>query len=220
MPKGTGEPSPSKTPQARSRLARSAVIDAARELFLERSYSGTTMEAISDRSTVPPATLYRLFSSKYGVLKALFDAAIAGDDAEVSIAERPDTRALLEDPDPRSLLFGFADMVCRINARVGALYLVLAGAAGVDPEANSLFAKIGEERQKGQRHIARALSKAGALGPGLREVDAADLIHALLSPELYQLLVVDRSWDVARYRSWVTAVLEQQLLATDDRPLG
>jgi AcrR family transcriptional regulator len=57
--------SPSKTGrgQARTRLARRAVVDAARALFLERGYAATTIEAISDRSDVPPATVYRLFSS-------------------------------------------------------------------------------------------------------------------------------------------------------------
>ena len=59
--------------QARTRLARRAVIDAARTLFLERGYAATTVEAVSVRADVPPATLYRLFTSKVGVLKALLD---------------------------------------------------------------------------------------------------------------------------------------------------
>ncbi len=47
--------------QARTRLARRAVVDAARTLFLERGYAATTVEAISERSDVPAATVYRLF---------------------------------------------------------------------------------------------------------------------------------------------------------------
>ena len=66
--------------QARTRLARAAVIDAARTLFLERGYGTTTMEAISDLADVPPATVYRLFSSKRGILKATLDLSIVGDD--------------------------------------------------------------------------------------------------------------------------------------------
>jgi AcrR family transcriptional regulator len=57
--------------QARTRLARRAVIDAARALFLERGYQATTIEAVSDHSDVPVATVYRLFSSKLGILKAV-----------------------------------------------------------------------------------------------------------------------------------------------------
>jgi hypothetical protein len=45
----------------------------------------------------------------------------------------------------------------------------------------------------------------------LRERDAADLIHALMSPEVYRLLVHDRTWTPERYRQWLTTTLAQQL---------
>jgi hypothetical protein len=47
----------------------------------------------------------------------------------------------------------------------------------------------------------------------LRERDAADVIHALLSPELHRLLVDDRGWKTERYERWLTALLVEQLLA-------
>jgi hypothetical protein len=50
------------------------------------------------------------------------------------------------------------------------------------------------------------------LRPELRERDAADVIHALLSPEMYRLLVVDRRWPVERYQRWLTEALAVQLL--------
>ena len=46
----------------------------------------------------------------------------------------------------------------------------------------------------------------------MRERDAADVIHALMSPDVYRLLVVDRGWKPARYREWLTDTLVQQLL--------
>ncbi len=50
------------------------------------------------------------------------------------------------------------------------------------------------------------------LRAGMRECDAADVIHALMSPDVYRLLVVDRGWKPARYREWLTTTLVQQLL--------
>ena len=44
---------------------------------------------------------------------------------------------------------------------------------------------------------------AGALRPKLRERDAADIIHALMSPEVYRLLVGDRGWPPERYEQWL-----------------
>jgi hypothetical protein len=46
----------------------------------------------------------------------------------------------------------------------------------------------------------------------VRERDAADLIHALMSPELYRLLVVDRGWKTERYERWLAETLVDQLL--------
>src|SRR5215471_2349551 len=127
--------------QARTRLARTAVVQAARTLFLERGYAGTTVEAISDLSDVPPATVYRLFSSKLGILKALLDVSIAGDDRAVALQDRPHVRALLADPDPRNQLSGFAGISCGIMARTEPVYRILMSAAGSDRDAAALLAE-------------------------------------------------------------------------------
>ena len=198
--------------QARTRLARAAVVDAAGALFLERGYGGTTVEAISERADVPPATVYRLFASKHGILKALFDVSIVGDDADVPVAERPQVQSLLGG-DPRAQVGGFVEVAAQINSRAGSLYRILVSAAGTDPDAAALLDELTRQRQQGQRMIARSLARANALRPELRERDAADLIHALLSPEMYQLLVRDRGWKPERYKQWLTATLVDQLLA-------
>ena len=198
--------------QARTRLARAAVVQAARALFLERGYAATTIEAISDTSDVPPATVYRLFSSKLGILKAVSDVAIAGDDQAIAVADRPGARTLFADPDPRNQLAGFAGISCGILARAEPIHRILLSAAATDPAAAALLAEYTRQRQAGQGQIARSLARASALRPGLRERDAADIIHALMSPELYRLLVSDRGWPPERYEQWLTGLLICQLL--------
>jgi AcrR family transcriptional regulator len=199
--------------QARTRLARRAVVQAARALFLERGYAATTIEAISEQSDVPPATVYRLFSSKLGILKALLDVSIAGDDEAVPLPDRPHARALFGDPDPRKQISGFAGITGGIMSRAEPIYRILVSAAGSDPDAAGLLAAQAQQRDRGQQQIARSLARAGALRPGLRERDAADIIHALMSPEVYRLLVGDRGWPPQRYEQWLTDVLTSQLLS-------
>jgi AcrR family transcriptional regulator len=198
--------------QARTRLARAAVVQAARTLFLERGYAGTTIEAISDASDVPPATVYRLFSSKLGILKELLDVSIAGDDETVALEDRPHVRALLADRDPRNQLSGFAGITRGIMSRTEPVHRILASAAGSDPDAAALLAEQTRQRDQGQAQIARSLTRAGALRPKLRERDAADIIHALMSPEVYRLLVRDRGWHPERYEQWLKEILINQLL--------
>ena len=198
--------------QARTRLARAAVIEAARTLFLERGYAATTIEAISDLSDVPPATVYRLFSSKLGILKELFNVSIAGDDEAVPLTDRPHVRALVADQDPRKQLSGFASISRGIMARTEPLHRILVSAAGSDPDAAALLAELTRQRQQGQGQIAGLLARSGALRPPLRERDAADIIHALMSPEVYRLLVGDRGWPPERYEQWLSGTLIDQLL--------
>lgn len=196
--------------QARTRLARAAVVDAARTLFLARGYGATTIDAISEAAGVPEPTVYRLFSSKAGILKSLLDVSIAGDDADAPLGGRPEVRQVFEDPDPSRRVAGFASIVVEVNARVGPLYRILSSAAGADQEAATLLEELTRQRRTGQRALVRAL--ATELRPGLTARVATDVVHALASPEVHHLLVVDSGWTPARYQAWLAETLAAQLL--------
>lgn len=204
---------PSQRPaQARTRLARAAVIDAARQLFLQVGYAGTTIEAVSDAAGVPQATVYRLFASKFGILTALLDVAAGGDDKPIEFGDRPEIKAALALSDPYELVGFFARLTPQFMARVAPVHQMLTGAAATDPDAATLLAEFTTQRQRGQARIARALAGLGALRPGVNERTAADIIHALMSPELYRLLTADRGWAPDRYATWLTETLTRQLL--------
>ena len=64
---------------------------------------------------------------------------------------------------------------------------------------------------------AKALAQASALRAGLRARDAADIIHALASPEVYRSLVVDRKWSDDRFERWLSNTLASQLLGDTSR---
>ena len=206
-------PQGTSAPQARTRRTKASVVDAARRLFEERGYAATTIEAISERSDTPQATIYRLFASKLGILKAVIDVAIVGDDEDVAMADRPQVRQLLADVDAHQRLAQFAALLRDLMARTAPVHRLLADAARSDPDAAALLAEIARQRQEGQRRVARSLARSGALREGLRERDAADIIHALASPEVYGLLVLDRGWSGERYEHWIASTLADQLLA-------
>jgi AcrR family transcriptional regulator len=189
-------------------------VKAARALFVERGFTATTIEAISEAADVPTATVYRLFGSKLGILKSLLDVSIGGDDEDVAVADRVEVRAMLAERDPREQLAAFVRITMAINGRTAPVYGVLESAAASEPDARPLLEELTRQRSQGQRTLARSLARQGALCPGLRERDAADVIHALLSPELYRLLVVERGWKVDRYEGWLREILIAQLLRT------
>lgn len=206
------------TTQARTRLARRAVIDSGRALFLERGYAATTMDAISADSGVPPATVYRLFSSKRGILKAMLDVSIVGDDQLVPMAQRANIQSLVADPDPRGMVARLVGVAIEVNARTAAIYRILVSAAASDAEAATLLDELTEQRRQGQGMVARTLARRRALRRPLREADARDIIHALVSPEMYRLLVVDGGWPPTKYEEWLNGTLIDQLVA--EQPHG
>lgn len=202
--------------QARTRLARAAVVDAAETLFLERGYAATTIDAISAAADVPEPTVYRLFSSKLGILKSLLDVSIAGDPADVPLADRPSVREVFDDPSPSRRVARFTAIVAEINARVGPAYRILVSAAGADQEAATLLDALSRQRLTGQRALVRSLGTA--LRPGLTARAAADIVHALASPEVYHLLVTQRAWTPDRYTGWLEDTLTVQLLPSVGEP--
>jgi AcrR family transcriptional regulator len=206
--------------QARTRLARRAVVDAARSLFLERGYAATTIDAISESSDVPPATVYRLFSGKLGILTAVLDTSIAGEDEDTAVQDRPEVATLLAEPDPRKQLAGFARINVAINTRSADVYRILVSAAASDAEAAALLVEYTRRRDTGQGQIAGLLAREQALGPELTEREAADIIHALMSPELYRMFVIERGWTPGRYGKWLAETLASQLLPAVSRRIA
>jgi AcrR family transcriptional regulator len=198
--------------QERTRLTRRRVIDAARALFLERGYAATSMEAISLAADVPQATLYRLFPSKSALLKEVVDITAVGDDEPIALHERPEVLALRDEPDPTQYLAGFAHVARVVHERIEPVRRMLHSAAPVDADAAAMLAAIHQQRYTGQGIVARALLDRGALRHGLTEDEAHDIIYALMSPELRNVLMGERGWSADRYEGWLAATLRDTLL--------
>lgn len=153
----------------------------------------------------------RLFSSKLGILKVLLDRSIAGDDQPVAVQNRPNDAKLLDGQDSHAVFAGFAARTTAINERTSDVCNLLSRAADADPEAATFLGTLRQQRDQGQGHVVRAFHRRRALRPGLSEREAADIVHAIMAPEIYRLLVHDRGWTSDHFRRWATDTLTQQL---------
>ena len=203
--------------QAQARATRLRVIEAAQRMFTEYGYPATTIEAIAEAADVPLPTVYRLFGAKRALLTAVLDTSLGGDDRPGAFADRPAVRAARAAPDPVKMVNAFARVVAELMERSSAILHVLATAAQVDPEAAGLLAEIRRQRHTGQGRIVTALAAAGALDPGLDKAEAADLVYALLSPDVHRILTVERGWPADRYERWIARSLAA-LLPPGQRP--
>lgn len=170
------------------------------------------MTEISKASGTPPATVYRLFGSKRGILKEVLDVTLGGDDEPVDYQNRPDVQAALAAEDAGAMLDAFAHLLRGLMHRAGALQHVLATSAVVDDEAAEMLDVTRRQRYTGQSRIVRALSRRGALRAGLTQSEAADIVYAVMSPEVFRILTVERGWSEEKYEAWLARTLRSQLL--------
>jgi len=198
--------------QAATRATKAHVVTVATELFVDQGYPATTISQIAQLSDTPEATLYRLFGSKRGVLKEVLDVAIGGDDEQIDYQNRPAVQAAFATGDPGELLDAFAHLSRQVLRRSAALQNVLISSAGVDAEAAEMLAVVRRQRHTGQSRIVRTLARSGHLRKGLTPAAGADIAYALMSPEMFHILTVERDWSEARYEHWLATALRTQLL--------
>ncbi|MEV4183513.1 helix-turn-helix domain-containing protein [Streptosporangium canum] len=190
---------------------RQAILDAATALFLERGYATTTMAAIARSAGVNTDTVYASVGAKPALFRLLVEAAISGEDHAVPAPERDYVRDIRAQPDAARKLAVYAAAMSRIHARLGPLFGVLQAAAPASPELAELWHEIAERRAANMRLLATDLAATGRLRVEVEE--AADVIWATNSPELYLLLVRDRRWTRERYERWLADSWCRLLLA-------
>jgi AcrR family transcriptional regulator len=198
-----------------AQVTRRAVLDAGHDLFVGHGYVGTTIQAIAERAHVSPATVYGAFATKRGILSALVDRSIAGDDAPVPILDRPWVREMQGEPDLRRRVAILARHGRLILERRSAVDEVVRAAAAADDEIAELWAQAKAQRYAGQKALLQMV--AGSDRPLAK--GAADALYAIGSPETYQLLVRDRGWSATRFENWYAEAIAR-LLGGDTRGAG
>jgi AcrR family transcriptional regulator len=193
--------------QAQVRATRLRIIEAAKAMFIADGYPATTLEAVADAADTSLPTLYRLFSSKRALLKAVLDVSFGGDDQPVAFGDRPEVQAARGEPDSRALITAFARIGRDFMERSSAILRVLATAATIDPDAAQLLDEIRRQRRTGQSRIVDALSARDALDPSLDFSAAVDIAYAVLSPEVHYILTVERGWTAEQYEQWLARSL-------------
>lgn len=194
---------------AAARRSRAAVLDAARELVFLDGYAATTVRAVAERAGVSPETVYKGFGGKPGLMKALWDTTLAGDDAPLAMAERPELQEVFRAADPATALRRYAAFVRGVHERTAPLFAVL-GAAG--PEVAELLAVAEEERLTGvTAFVGRLAGRGQCTAADLGAV--ADACWVLTGPQVYTRLTADRGWSADAYEGWLAGVLAATLSA-------
>ncbi len=196
-----------------ARQTRRQILDAARQLFIERGYSGATIEAIAQAAGVATETVYASFGSKRAILSRLVEISVGGDERPIPLLERPGPQAVRREPDQPRQIQMFASQIAEIMSRVAPIFAVLNAAAKTEPEIAELLDRLLAERLGGMTYFISALSAHSGLRDGLDASTAAETVWALTSAEVFNLLTIERSWSKERYAAWLADSLTRLLLA-------
>jgi AcrR family transcriptional regulator len=208
----TSRPYKSVVREEQARQTRRAVLDAARDRFLERGYAATTVPEVAANAGVSVETVYKTFGNKPGLVKAVFDVAIVGDDEPVPMMQREFVRRNIAEPDPRKKLEAYGAHLGRRSAHANPIQLVVRDAAITDAGAAVVWEQLQTERLTGMTAFATHLKEAGHLRKGVPMEEARDVLWAHNSVELWDLLVNRRGWSNVRFGKWVGRQLIAALL--------
>lgn len=199
--------------KAQAAATRRVIIDAAAQLFIDRGYVATSVDAIAEAAGVGRATVFTSVGGKKALLKTAYDVALVGDDDPIPFPLRPASLAVRAEPDPIRYLAGYAGLVTDIDRRVAPIYEAVRGAASADPEVRDVFDTIAAERRIGAGNVVRDLLGKGArLRKGLDEEGAADIVWVLIDAGLFHLLVHRRGWTPERFQAWLAESIRRQIL--------
>lgn len=134
---------PSNPPQperAATSVRREAILQAAREVFLERGYADASVDAVVERAGGSKATVYALFGNKDGLFSSV--AELCGSE----FAEAVDTVDICG--SPRESLRRIARAYCKIafDPKRLAMFRMAAGESGRRPESGDAFYRLGPRR--------------------------------------------------------------------------
>lgn len=196
---------------------RRDILGAAQRLFERQGYAATTMAAIAAEAGVALKTVYLAFETKSGVLRALWNQLLRGDEGEAPVAERSWYREVVEEPDPQRQLRLNARNSRAAKTRIAGVLKVIREAAPVDSDTGALWERIQTEFHANQRVIVERLAQRKALRRGLDVDRATDILWTLNHPDVWQLLVGERGWTPEQYEQWFGDTACSQLLRTDGR---
>ncbi|MEO5842188.1 MAG: TetR/AcrR family transcriptional regulator [Acidimicrobiales bacterium] len=196
--------------QEQARQTGDAILAAARRRFLDRGFASTTIASIASDAGVSVDTVYKSFGGKPGLVRAICAHALAGQ-GPVHAESRSDTLQTTE-PDPRIIMQGIGRLTAEVAPRIAPILLLIRDAASADSGMAELKSEMEAQRLERMTHNAGNLATAGHLRPDITVESVAEIMWTYSSPELYELLVINRGWSVERFGTFVGDALQAAII--------
>ena len=203
------------SPRRREQAAatRREILVAAERLFGRKGYAATTMAAIAAEAGVALKTVYVAFETKSGVLRALWNLRLRGDEELTPVAEQTWYREMLAEPDPERRLRRNARNSRAGKQRIGAVVEVIRAGAGDDPEIEALSNRV---RTPTTTRTSAPSSRASTRNTSSLRASTSNAPRTSSGRSTTRpagpLLVVERGWTPEQYEQWCADTACDQLL--------
>jgi AcrR family transcriptional regulator len=184
-------------------------------LLVARGYHGVTIDEIARKAGVSRQAVYAYhFGSKSEFLIAL----LVHVEAVEGIAEllRPSDEAASGVEALREAVNATAEF----ERRVHDIASMLLAARRSDDAAAATWADRMARKRDGIGRLVSRLAEEGDLRPDWTSEDAADLAYALLSSQVFDVLVSERGWSVDDYAARIWRALASAIVAVPADPVS
>lgn len=185
---------------------RARILSSAQNLFESEGFEHVTVEKIAQAANVSIPTIYSLFQSKRGVLRALMDEALPTDQFEALVEKS------INEKSPKKRLGISAKIARQIYDAERAQVNIFRGAAVLAPEFKELEKERELRRHTRQEVTIKAMVKENSLMEGLDPAKARDILWALTGRDMYRMFVLDQGWSSDEYEKWLTQLLISTLI--------
>ncbi|WP_036263548.1 TetR/AcrR family transcriptional regulator [Mesorhizobium sp. WSM2561] len=188
---------------------RQRILDVAKELFTARGVEKVTINDISSAAGVSAPTVYALFQSKIGILRAVVDRSFFGP-RYAEIAKQAENAR-----DPEEIL--------RITASISRVILdaereeigFMRGVSALSPELKAIETELETVRFKLQEARANLLVASVTVARQLGLARVRDILWMYTGRDVYRMLVLERGWSSDEYESWLAETLIKTLVGRD-----
>jgi AcrR family transcriptional regulator len=192
--------------ERQAQSTREDIVRAARRLFAERGYAGTSMNDLASAADVAVPTIYASVGSKRELLIALLDLI----DSEADVG--PLNLRIAKATTGAEVIAAGAQLTRQINERCGDIIGALHTAASADPDVAAALEDGLRRHRDGTMRAARKLAKLGALRDGLAVKQAGAIFSVVSAHGVYAELTRDHGWSWDDCEAWVAQTLDEQLL--------
>jgi AcrR family transcriptional regulator len=168
-----------------------------------------TIEKIAQSADVSIPTIYALFQSKRGVLRALMDEALPREQFDALVENSKQAKS------PKARLRFSARIARQMYDAERAQMDIFRGASVLAPEFKELEKEREMRRYHRQEVTIQAMAEEKSLAKGLSVAKARDILWAFTGRDMYRMFVVEQRWTPEEYEKWLAQLLINSLIGVE-----